>query len=216
MSEHGHPAPVNATLSPAIPTPQAPPTHPQALGPRPNSWPSVVGIISVILGILGLLSSLWSILGTVLFHWFSGVFEKFAVFLNTPQNQFADTAQVMRAWAIPLLAGYALNAIVAIALIIGGAMLYQRRRASLRVLNFWAAGKIIASIATLVVGVFVQIEQMRHMNQASGPGVPAALTTTIAVLTSIIGLLWLCAYPVFMLIWLNLKARRAEIARWRA
>ena len=54
-------------------TPLAPPTQPGAIAapPRPSNWPTVIGIIAIVVGAGGILLNMWGAGMPLLMRWFS-------------------------------------------------------------------------------------------------------------------------------------------------
>ncbi len=189
------------------PPPLAPPTEPGHRGPvapRTAAWPTVLGILGIMLGALGAVVYLLNAVLMAFFApWLAGL---------GGQGDEATTAGL--AASAPLQAGLAaVQTAVSLLLLAAGIGLLRRRPGAAPLARAWAVVKIVVTVAAAVVAVAVQRQQFEaEANQAGG--MPGAFFTGIIVATFLFTILWGWALPVFMLIWLRLRGSREEIARW--
>lgn len=187
--------------------PQAPPTRPGELRLRTQraTWPTVLGIIAVVLAALGIVSRLGS-LGMLLLmrSMFAGMDDEFHPATAGP---FSDQ------WLAWTVVEYSLGAGLAIWLLLAGIGLLQRRRWSPLAINFWAWSNIVFLLGEAILRFFVQRDQLAALQQRGGAG-PGAMTLSLIFAT----LPWLLiglAFPVVCLIVLNLASSRREVETWR-
>lgn len=196
---------------PAPPTPLTPPTTPGPLGvpQRPSAWPTVIGILAIILGAIGLLGSVW---GTVA----PFVGDKLLVPTGTPADTVART--IMEKWKWPTLVTNVLGVVAAVMLLTWGIWMHGRRRSCVRLANAWAIFVLLTTVASAVVGYFATEESFAAiMSSTSMPaGAPtAAVMKAGALIGALCGGLFQAAPPIFILIWLARGKIRAEVATWR-
>lgn len=163
-----------------------------------SAWPTVIGVISIVLGILGALSGLFGVVTTALLPQLM------------PQMQgFQLRGPVL----IASIASSALNALVALLLLIAGIGLAMRRRWSVGTLRTWAVMKIVLGIAGVAIGWWVQTAMRQSQQQANpmGSGMVAAMQAA----GLLFGLLWALAWPIICLAWLARAPVRSEWETWR-
>lgn len=193
-----------------------PPIHPDQIPGRPVKWPKILGIISLVLGILGILQCALSPL-SLLF-----VDNQMEFARQTDGNDEVIAEYMAQLKSVALSSGIALG-VVAIILLVGGILLLRKRPSAPLVLQLWAVLKI------LVGGYFsfrslsltrLQMEIM--MGQDMGPMTGGREMEMIQRVTDyavyggmIFGLLWLAALPVFFLIWFAREPVKTEMSTWQ-
>lgn len=211
--------------APPTPTgsiPVAPPTSPGVLRvpTRQAAWPGVVAIACIVLGGLSTLHSAWDIIRNIMIV--AGVFQMPNI---TGARNMPDMNAVMHAGAIPQLFSGALYLILGILLIVMGALLLRRSPAARRGLIVWSIAKIFASLLAAAIVAWVQYTTMGQVADSitHDPSTPAKMQTyaptfvwSFAAMFAILFFIWGCLWPGFLLIWLNLRSVRAEVAGWRS
>lgn len=206
----GRPIMNDHSASDALPTdptgPAAPPTvrGAQPAAPRPSSWPTVLGVIAIVLGALAVVGAVWQlvmpfVLGTFLDSLSAG--------------QTADPFAIQRnPWMLVI---QVIGLILAGVLIAIGVMLLQRRRRARRLGLAWAGIDIIHVFVGVGTGYLLQQAQWAQQQQ-SGTGTAAIDSSEqIGALIGLgIGLIFGCALPVFMLIWLKRPKIKDEMMQW--
>ncbi|HVZ94884.1 MAG TPA: hypothetical protein VG797_10275 [Phycisphaerales bacterium] len=183
--------------------PAAPPTY-RGTAPkqvRPPVWPTVIGVISIILGVGGILSGIWAIL----------MFNVFGQFMGTMpggQTMTHDYGKLMLFTSVVAV-------LIAGLLLCAGIALVRRRRVAVPLHITWAIIKIVYAIGASIVGHFVQQVQLDAMNndpQFAGAGTRAVGLGLgwFSVIGIIIGIAWYSVYPVFILIWFGAKRTSAR------
>ena len=126
-------------------------------------------------------------------------------------------------WKIYTIASSLVTIGVAALLLIGSISLLRRRLSGVKTCRIWAVVKMVVALANAPIGYLfgqAQIEQMEQMSQnmpgggAGGFGPMAGLMQSIGVAGVVIGVLWGCALPVFLLIWFSRAPIKREIAQW--
>ncbi len=204
--------PIRPTEPPPLPAPAAPPTwrgSAAAPAPRPQ-WPIVIGVICVVFGSFGALNGVIQCLSPMVQAFFPSNFGGAgpASSVMAVSQQYAPVQIVLGV----------LSTLVAALLGVGGGLLLQRRREARPVLLGWACVKLVLALVSVVMGIVVQVAVMAAISQPGGAGpaaaMPAGFMAVMMGLGMVVGLAWLAALPVFMLVWMSRAAVRAEIASW--
>lgn len=192
--------------SPPVATtpPSTPPHAPTAAGASERStWPTVLGIVAIVFGALGFLNGTISVVATLFI-------DSFLSSLPTPPNvdpaglAMVDAIRsVARDWHGVLILTQLARAVVPVVLLVGGALLLQRKRASMSTLRIWAGLQAVA--LPVRVGVGYLMLQQAAINL---PG--AVLLPLILGFALIFGL----AFPVLVLIWFGRARIRGEVEAW--
>ena len=205
--------------------------------PRPSSWPIVLGWVAITFGVLGglaqffkafqawgmsmmpdnvyeeMLSAVEEAGDAEQLEMTRAVMEQQAEILQ----QMKDLAPVMGLVAIVLM-------LIAILLFVGGLLLCLRKRVAARVLQVWAVLKMLVGTVgawfglKLMAGMFGNYGEifnstMTSSGASSGAGVPemSSIMSTFSSVLFVLNLLWICALPVFVLIWFRRDATREDM-----
>lgn len=194
--------------------PAAPPTSPGALEARRPAWPTVIGVIGIVLGALGALSAIWAavapkVMGDMLSTMSTAGMPGGAEMMQTSQ----EIAQRWRAWTVASTAG---EAIVAVSLIVAASGLVRRRRWAHPAMIAWGVLRMLAALVGAIVTYQIQVGMFEAMARfQSAPAMPPGFANIMSVIGMIIVLLWGWAPPIFIFIWFARAKVRAEIAQWR-
>ncbi|MFW6058903.1 MAG: hypothetical protein ACODAQ_01900 [Phycisphaeraceae bacterium] len=188
--------------------PSAPPTvrGAQAGARRPSRWPTVLGIISIVLGALGLLGLIWQMAMPF-------VMEPFLNSLGPPGTAQTQELAVQRH---PLmLASNVFQFVLAAILLAVGVLLIRRRALARRLGLTWAWLDIVAVVLGLTINYVLQQAHWAEQ-QAAGSATPGMqnFEQVGLIIGSLVGLVFGCALPVFMLIWLSRAKVKAEVVEW--
>ncbi len=195
------------------PTPMTSPTDAGAIPPKPSSWPMVLGIIAIILGLLATLQ------GCMGLGW-PALAALFTSALPEEQARMMDATKSL-APQMMILAG--LTMAIAIVLLIGGIGLTKRSPRSPKTCRIWAGLKMLLVIYSSIVGYLVQQAQMEAMQRmleedpnTAGmmPGFFGTLMAIIGPVIFVFAIVWGWALPIFMLIWFSRRKIKAEVAQW--
>ena len=185
-------------------SPYAPPTQtagPQ-LPPRQSRWPTVIGIVAIAFAGLGILGGFCGLVGTV------------TMFTVMPDDQ-AAAAGMPSGWALWIVITSLLGLGLTVLLLIFGIGLLQRRPWSAKMCSRWAMVYIIYAVINSFMTYSMQQAQFAAMSQTTQPApMPAGFEKTVAAFGLVIGLVWACALPVFMLIWFSRAKIKDEVASW--
>jgi len=183
--------------------PYAPPTQtagPQ-LPPRPSKWPTVIGIVAIAFAGLGIMGG------------FCGLVTMVTMPSMMPQDPATTAAlsATRSSWmVVQLLVGLGLTVL----LLICGIGLLKRRPWSPKGCTRWAVVYIIFAVIGGILNFSMQQAQFASMSQAGGPSPMPVGFGTLALLMSLLGFVWACALPVFLLVWFSRAKIKAEVALW--
>ena len=195
------------------PTPMTPPTDAGAIPPKPSSWPTVIGVIAIILG------SLATLQGCMGLGWPALA----ALFTSALPEEQAGMMDATTAFAPLMMISAGLTLAVAIVLLIGGIGLTKRSPRSPKTCRIWAGLKMLLVVYSSIVGYLVQQAQMEAMQRMleEDPNTAGAMPGFFGTLMAIVGpvilvfaIVWGWALPIFMLIWFSRRKIKAEVAQW--
>jgi hypothetical protein len=202
--------------NPSQPPAMTPPVHGGEMPAQPTSWPTVLGVILIIMASLGLLSNVCG-----------GVFSVFApqIMSAMPAEAADDPTfkaqmDVTRRFMPFQLANAAILLALGVLLLMAGIGLARRRRASIKYARLWATGRILWAIPAAVATHYIMVESLKMMEQAaadSGQPMPAGIMGFMQMLGpvgAVINLVFWCAMPVFVLIWFARAKIKNEVATW--
>lgn len=169
-------------------------------------WPSVLGIIYVVLGSL-------AALGALLTPFFMWVMDMAAEHMPESESAiFNQYRQHMGAlWAVSA-AGLVLGLLV----LLGGIFLVRRRAASRPILLLWALLKPVYGVlyAWLNYVTTVELGEAMANSEMAGPMAMMDLQP-LAAGSSVFSALFYAALPIFTIIWFLRPKVREEVSRWR-
>ena len=178
-------------------------------------WPKVVGIVSIILGILGLFQHAFGLLGTLAMGAIMGSEMGRAAIAEEPGAAvaFESVGEFIPYLTLVEVARLGLGAL----LIAGGAMLVMRKSASSSVMLLWVSLETVAVIGVTIIQYESQQAQVQVM-QRTGGGVPAGfdqIAGGIGMLGAVIGLALGLLFPLIVALYMLLPKNAALIASWR-
>jgi hypothetical protein len=207
-------ADASASASPAQTPRAAPPTSPGKIGSTRTTWPQVLGIISIVLGVLGCLSNAWQVLSAFYYNTFMGFLR---VGSGPGLASFDATQTAMHALRIPI-AFFAGLALLSSGLFVWAGIATLRRTRLGPTLHVTSAIlRILAGIGSTYVSFIVQSRVAAAMSAPGAAPMAAAAKNAMEVAQIIGVLLWLVvtvSYPTFILIWFFRRVIRAETQRW--
>lgn len=205
---------------PRIATGYAPPTSPGMLV-RPDqvaAWPGVLGTICIVFGSLGTLGSLISLAWHILFA--SGLLDKLFEWVSA-NGPGMNPAIAMKEHTVLIFLSEVVKLSLSAILLTFGICMLQRRPVCVPVAKTWSVVKILFTLVGTAIGIWMQRQMLQGM--MNGANVPAnappnmsVFMSSGAVLGGFIAVAWGCALPVFLLVWLQLRSVKIEIARWRS
>jgi hypothetical protein len=191
--------------------PVAPPMQPGQI-PMPeqrSTWATVIGVIAIVLGSGGILSGCWSLASPFVFDFFRNMIPPG----QATGMEVMDAIDEWRSWTI---INSLLTIAVATLLLVVGIGLLKRRRWAVGAGVAWAILKTLLALVTAVFVYMIQQAAFEAMGQQvpAAPGLGLAFYRMIAVCSAAFTVLWYCAFPVFLLIWLSRAKVKADVADW--
>lgn len=198
--------------------PDSPPTAPGAmvsrLAPAAPAWATVLGILSIVFGVLGALSKCWGI--ATLF--FFTAMERF--FASMPEDEVPEgigqSFSMMGVYAWPIAGVSLLKTAVACLLVaVGIGLLKQRAWAPAWAIRY-AVLDMVLTLGEGALGVLSQAAQFEAMQAADpsgfgtiGPGV-SVFSRVMVVGGVLVSLVW----PVFLIVWFTRRRIREATSTW--
>lgn len=220
--DHRHDEPAHAgdgvTGDPAdasgVPTPPAPPVagvvppmQPSAVVGEavPSAWPTVLGVLAIILGSLWILGGVWAIVAPIVLR---GAFGDF-------MDQQITWYSIGGAWRLGLLSVAVLSLATAVLLLIGGIKLARRKPGAATLLAVWSIAMIVLTCANTGMQYALQDEYLKQI-AAQTQGVPGGRTVIKTSMTIGLSCGALIGFsgPVFVLWWFRRRVIREEVATW--
>lgn len=194
-----------------MPPPLTPPIQPGPLarpaGYSPYSspipvWPTVIGILAIVLGSLGLLGGIWGAVSPLVMK---TLFQNMAVDPDMPY--FSEK------WTQWTIMSSVVSGAVAVVLIVAGAGMLKRTAWSPRVARIWAVIKMVFVIVNVVLAFQIQQSTMETTAQTGGPR--TVVNVSFLTIPGIfVGLVWGWALPVFLLIWFGRASIKEQVSKW--
>lgn len=183
-----------------------PPTQPGGLPPlsQPSAWPTVIGIIAIIVGAGGALMAVWGVA---------------SLFLMDRMRTAVPTSQMAQAmpgpeWRVWTGAASVLSFGAAVFLLGAGIGILQHRRWAPRASIAWAITKMIIVVGSAAVGYMTMQGQMEAVVASTPAPMPSGFASGIAAASMCFAVVWGWALPVFVLIWFSRGKIKAEVATW--
>lgn len=194
----------------------APPTDQGDFVPvtPPESWPTVIGVLSIIFGGIGIAGGICGVISLGLV----GAFGSMSSMM--PEEQAAEVqAQMASSMPYPVLQGAQMlfEFALSVLLLIGGIKLLRRRRGAVGLLTSFAWLDLLSNTFAAIVGYFVFKAQMQamqddpNMQQVAGmQGAMAGFGAVAVFLQWVLTAIW----PVFLLLWFRRGKVRALVETW--
>lgn len=189
-----------------------------------STWPKVLGIAAIALGVGGALAGLCGAIGGVFssaITQFVGVHQTASVGAGSAEASMAAMTQY-QGWVI---AQSVLSVLLAGLLIFAGVRLLNRRAQCRQLIQIWAVLKVILAIAAawltyaMQKASFAALSPAGEAESGAAAGTPNPVPVELMQSLQYVGLsatfLWACALACFMLIWFNRSKIKAEVAAWK-
>lgn len=206
MDEHTTPS---TPPQPPQPPRFSPPTNAETTPTtRPPSWPTTIGVLSLVFAGLSTLGGIVGILGAIFFD----TLANFSAGTG-PQGVDAytqltlDVQQDFMLWsALSMLLFLAVTALLAAA----GITALQRKPITRTLHLAYAAGRLLSTAATTLVTIVIQLE---IENRATALNIQPTFTSSsaIAIAGAVLGAAWYLTYPAFCLIWFSRTKVKQDI-----
>lgn len=190
--------------------PTAPPTQPLVIArPAPrSSWPAAIGIISIVFGAFGVLQSLWGVLSPLLWRLLVSL---------APQEQGMPFMQMTQKWQTWTVISSLVAMVLAVLLLAVGVGLIKRRAWAISAGRAWAMLKIPWVVVGALFGCMIARESFDAIEQqdpAAMSAMPGVFSDLMVILSLAFGVVWGCAFPVFLLIWFSRRRVKDEVVHW--
>ncbi|MCI0363728.1 MAG: hypothetical protein L0219_07585 [Phycisphaerales bacterium] len=178
-----------------------PPTEFSGIPDTPSKWPTVIGVIGIILASLGLFGGCCG----VAYPW---LWPFYLDFLSNQPNITQDQIDQIVASQPPvwwMLVGGIMGLILAIWLLVASINLLRRRRRAVSATVAWAIVQIVWGFTSVGINVYLQLSSPAGSDptQALGSGFGMCCGLMIGV-----------AWPAFVLIWLLRAKTKADTSTW--
>ncbi len=194
---------------PQTPAAMTPPTELGDAPERRSGWPTMIGIIAVVFGVLGVLGGC----SGLVFNVFAAIWGSSMQWM--PEVQKAQF-EVMRQYVVPTSISMVVATVVAAWLLVAGIGVLRRRPWSRGATVGWAVAKIIYAIPAYFLNK-AQFEAMEQAAIDSGTPIPTGIFTIMqSVGGAMMGwsILWVWALPLFLIIWFRWAPVKTEVERW--
>jgi hypothetical protein len=173
---------------------------------EPSNWPSVLGVIAIIFGVLAILGGLWGMV--------SPLFVR--VFKDLMPREAAAPFDQIQSWGAWMVLNGAVMTTLAGLLLTVGIGLMRRKAWSIPWARVWAVAKMVFVVSQIALQYQIQREQFETMFQADpgSTGPPPGFMQLLLAVGFFIGLLWGWALPVFTLVWLGRRKIREDVTSW--
>jgi len=190
------------------PAPQyPPPPPPQTMaGPvrRASTWPTVIGIIFMVLGALGAIGAVFEFLGPLIMGMVGDM---------VPDDELAGMMEPMAARSGQLYLRGALLLIVAILLIVAGIGVVSRKRWGVHLALVWAVLKLFVVAFDAWLDMMIGRDVMEAMSDMSAA--PASMDVDPFLWVGMaLAIAWGWLLPIFTFIWFAVPKIRAEVRTW--
>lgn len=177
-----------------------------------SNWPTVIGVLSMVLGTLAALNALSTLFFGILGPW---LFDAIGI---SKDPQFAASFQSTRDNVLLIAINGVVSLFLGVLLAFAGLRIIQRRASGVRLSRIWAWSKIAFSVFGSATGAYISLSQLDSTKQQmAAPGVPAFVVNILGptmIVLIFLSFLWLLAYPVFTLIWFRRAGVRQTVATW--
>ncbi len=170
-----------------------------------STWPTVIGVIAIVLGAGGVLSNL---VGAAM----PFIIDLLGEAMSGLGDATLEVAKEQMAWTV---ASSLLSVLVAAVLLAAGIGLVKRRAWSLRLARGWAVVRCVFVVIGAGMAYKMGEAQFEAMAGQSGLGsLPEWFVELLVPLAVVISLAWGWAFPVLILIWLGRAKIKAETGLW--
>ncbi len=189
-----------------------PPIAAHAQSKTGSRWHKTLGIIAIVFGALGCAQAAIAPFSLIITK------NQMEKFVAQGSDQMSVDAYLEQLSTISIQGSIA-AAVLGIALLSGGIMLLKRKPKASILLQIWAVAKMLVGSYTTYASMSLTKLQMSIMTSSGALGDDGGATlnqfTAVAVkVGAVVGLIWLAALPIFLLIWLNRAKIKEDIRSW--
>lgn len=184
-----------------------PPMQPGEVAPgaMTSAWPTVVGILAIILGGFGVLGGVWGVVYPIVVGSLADAMPQMQAQMELQLGEWSGRLQAV-SFVMSLVAGL---------LLYGGILLAKRRSRAASILFSWSIIKIVLSFAYLGLQVTMQA-QVVDQTAAQLQTVPGGRTMMVGAVAFglVFSGIFMLTGPVFLLIWFRRGVIKQEVATW--
>jgi hypothetical protein len=184
---------------------------------EPSNWPTVLGIIMIVIASLGLLQNAC---GGVASLFMPSLMSGLAQSASPDDPMIAAQVEMSRRFMVWNVINALVMIVLGIVLLSAGIGVFRRRRKGIVWARIWAVCRILWSMPASYLGYRIAVESFKAMEAAAAgseqpmpPGFGSMMQTMGAV-GVIVGIIFYSAFPLFLLIWFSRAKIRAEAAQW--
>lgn len=187
----------------------APPTAPGPLGvqAKPPVWPTVIGVLGILLSALIFLGGLCGILMST-----PAEFLPLGVDTEDPGVKAAQTAKTVWSYA-----SFAIWVPIGVLLLVASIGLLRRKQKAARIMRIWAVIDIVATLIDMAIAFSLELalQEAARVAMADPGQMPGARIEQVGlVAVYAIGMVIALAPAIFILIWFGLDEIKLETAEW--
>lgn len=186
-----------------------PPTEGGYLEERPTRWPTVIGVIAIVLASLGMLCTCGSVFSPQFLKWAQEQAQKAGRSDPAMDAQIEVMSQFYAIFVGLLIIGF----ILAIVQLIAGITLLRRRRSARGMFMVYALVALILAILNIGLQV-VMTQAISAKLHEQGETAAAAGAWASAAFGLCIGIVLGMGWPVFLIIWFSRQKIKNEVATW--
>ena len=187
--------------------PLQPQIVPGPIPPRPPIWPTVIGIIFVVLGALGMLGAILEAIGPLMM-------ERLGEMMP---DEVPDFMEPMAAYRGMLFVRSAALFVVAGLLLTAGIGLLRRRSWAMPLAILWAVLKLGVVVFDAWLDAQVSRGVMEAMSESGemASGMQVMNATPFLWVGIVMTIVWGWALPLFTFVWFAVPKIRADVRGWR-
>lgn len=175
--------------------------------PPATTWPTVLGVIGIILSVLGLLGGCVTLFMPLFMPQFLQMLRDGG---NMPEEDINDIANNMPPdWV--MYVGGAVGLLLSIWLLVSCIRLMKRRQAGARSLFAWAVVNMVWMLINLVGTILLTPAVTPPANAPAGA---QAASDVMQIASTMCGFLIGAAYPIFVIFWMLRSRIKQEVAMW--
>lgn len=186
-----------------------PPVDFEGVPDQPSKWPTVVGVIGIVLASIGLLCGCAGYFAVPLQRWGMSMQSQSGIANPVAEAQLKVAEQYQIVTYVLTTIGLALSAWLLFAAI----NLLRRRRSARGALMGWAIASIVALALNMTFQVLMMQAMVDELN-AAGEGQRANEIWMGLAFGGCFGLIFGLTYQVFILIWFSRAKIKAEVSTW--
>lgn len=192
---------------PPIQSPRlAPPTLPGELSVRrlDSSWPHLIGVICMVIGVLGIFAGVLSIVGSYWSDWMGEMMN---------DAEVTATLNVSAQWRYVLISISVLKALLAGILVMTGILIARRKSNGRKWSVRYSLLQILFAFISCGVALLMQSQSLAELTSITPE---QASASDLASFGAVAGFFWTLILPIFLLLWFRRSKIKQEVVDWQA